>query len=91
MSEDVGRQLREAGDLAREALLTLEYLEDIILELDTDADGFEGLSRDVSKTIWLVKNVNKLVEDVGEAVDLARDLSDKLEEKQKAEVAEAAS
>jgi hypothetical protein len=91
MSEDVRRQLSEAGDLAREALLTLEYLEDIILELDTDADGFEGLSRDVSKTIWLVKNVNKLVEDVGEAVDLARDLSDKLEEKQKAEVAEAAS
>jgi hypothetical protein len=91
MSEDVGRQLREAGDLAREALLTLEYLEDIVLELDTDADGFEGLSRDVSKAIWLVKNVNKLVEDVGEAVDLARGLFDKLEEKQEGKVEEAAS
>ena len=91
MSEDVRRRLNEAGDLAREALCALEYLEDTILELDTDADGFEGLSRDVSKTIWLVKNVNKLVEDVGEAVDFARGLSDKLEEKRKAEVEEVAS
>jgi hypothetical protein len=91
MSEDVRQQLSEAGDQAREALVALEYLEDTILELDTCADGFDGLSRDVSRAIWLVKNVNKLVEDVGDAVDLARDLSDKLEEKQKEEVAETTS
>jgi hypothetical protein len=88
MREDIknklSEQLDEASDFAQEALVALEYLQDILDDAD---DLIEGLDPDASKAIRID------LDDAVVSVEYAKDLCEKLHKvlEQKAEVEEVAS